>query len=483
MGYYVIGIGGTGAKCVEALTHLCSSGMMPDGELYTLFVDPDGANGNLERSQITLQQYVNCKQLKFGKTDLFKTTITIAKPDVWSPFGESKPSLSDFFNYITLKVSKPEVANLFDVLYTPAEKETALNKGVRGHPSIGAAVMAETVDFVKGEPWNTFRNKIATDVKSGQKTKVFLIGSIFGGTGAAGFPTIARLIHDVFKQKKTEVGKAQESSGGLEIGGALLLPYFSFIPEGEDKELRASSEDFLMSTKASLKYYYQKKYNEIFTTIYLLGDEDLSPVKKFSIGSNTQKNEPHFIELYAALAAINFFNTDGLTDYQMIAREELKTIKWGDLPDSNFLKPRLGRLAGAAFAYLSVYHPILKDISANGKGYRAPWFIDYDFFKSGISIEDGGVKWIKDYCEGFVSWLTNIHTSAKGQNIELFNWNAFTGMTLTDFGNLVLPIKKKGDSDTLGSLWEYLCYEKVNDPESIGFGKFIRNLYDGCEII
>jgi len=34
MNYYVIGIGGTGAKCIEALTHLCAAGMMPDGELY-----------------------------------------------------------------------------------------------------------------------------------------------------------------------------------------------------------------------------------------------------------------------------------------------------------------------------------------------------------------------------------------------------------------------------------------------------------------
>ena len=47
MGYYAIGIGGTGAKCLESLIHLAAAGMMPDNsDLYILFVDPDEANGS-----------------------------------------------------------------------------------------------------------------------------------------------------------------------------------------------------------------------------------------------------------------------------------------------------------------------------------------------------------------------------------------------------------------------------------------------------
>ena len=44
MGYYAIGIGGTGAKCLESLIHLAAAGMMPTNkDLHVLFVDPDNA--------------------------------------------------------------------------------------------------------------------------------------------------------------------------------------------------------------------------------------------------------------------------------------------------------------------------------------------------------------------------------------------------------------------------------------------------------
>ena len=38
---------------------------------------------------------------------------------------------------------------LFDVLYSETEKKSSLEIGFRGHPSIGSAVMAKTVDFEK----------------------------------------------------------------------------------------------------------------------------------------------------------------------------------------------------------------------------------------------------------------------------------------------------------------------------------------------
>ena len=73
MSFYVIGIGGTGARCVESLIHLAAAGMMPDGELHVLFVDPDESNGSRDRAEKTLTKYVECKeQLELGKTNLLK---------------------------------------------------------------------------------------------------------------------------------------------------------------------------------------------------------------------------------------------------------------------------------------------------------------------------------------------------------------------------------------------------------------------------
>ena len=107
-------------------------------------------------------------------------------------------------------------AHLFEVLYSEKERDTELDKGFRGHPSIGASVMAQTV-LGNAEPWKTFRDLVNADMNP----KVFLAGSIFGGTGASGFPTIAKLIKNELKAVKVKT----------QIGGALVLPYFTFIAD------------------------------------------------------------------------------------------------------------------------------------------------------------------------------------------------------------------------------------------------------------
>jgi hypothetical protein len=58
MSDYVISIGGSGAKCVEAILHMSAAGLMPEGELNVIFVDPDISNGNLQRAQNILQLYL-----------------------------------------------------------------------------------------------------------------------------------------------------------------------------------------------------------------------------------------------------------------------------------------------------------------------------------------------------------------------------------------------------------------------------------------
>lgn len=496
MGYYVIGVGGTGAKCVEALTHLCAAGLMPKGDLYAIFVDPDRANGSLGRAEVSLKQYTSCKQLELGDTDLFKTRITIAKPDVWSPFGEEpRPVLEDFFRYNSLKARNEAAALLFDVLYSREEKSTLLDEGFRGHPSIGAAVMAHTLELGAGEPWKTFRDKLAEDIRVGAGVKVFLIGSIFGGTGASGIPTIARLI-------RNELEKIGQQNA--KVGAAVMLPYFSFSPVGAHG-MRADAENFLLSTQAALKYYYQQDGLGIFDAAYLLGEEMLSPMGKSSIGGRSQTNEPHFLEVYAALACIDFYmrdDWDRIDDYLMIARHAPDRVAWNDLPYPSGwekLSQKIDQMTRFAFAYLCTYHPMLEHISKYGAGYRAPWYID--FFERGRidlarALQDE-LDRVKRYCENFLVWSANIQTSAnKDVLVDLINYNAFSvrdggegasNVKLLDasrfkadqFSNLTL-LRPEEDEHALTRLWERMCAAKVKDKDANGVGRFMHALYREC---
>ena len=196
---------------------------------------------------------------------------------------------------------------------------------------------------------------------------VFLAGSIFGGTGASGFPTIAKIVKDKLNVK---------------VAGALILPYFRF--KSNDDELKAESEEFLINTETALKHYQQRNKTGDFDAVYLFGDESRVNVEN-ALGGPDQKNAPHFIELYAALAARHFFiggDKDGQTpQYFIIAREHNNQLKWTDLPDDNkgkTVRKMIGQLAHFAFAFLSVYKPALQQIPKSSRDtYRATWYVDF----------------------------------------------------------------------------------------------------------
>ena len=46
---FVIGIGGTGMRCIESFIHLCAIGMFDDTNVHLLALDTDKDNGNFRR--------------------------------------------------------------------------------------------------------------------------------------------------------------------------------------------------------------------------------------------------------------------------------------------------------------------------------------------------------------------------------------------------------------------------------------------------
>ena len=480
MGYYAIGIGGTGAKCLESLIHLAAAGMMPAGDLHLLFVDPDAANGSRARVEETLAHYVACKdRFDLGQTHLLKTKIDPANPTLWTPFKDTNPSLNRFFHYENFRDSP--AGKLFDVLYSRSEKESTLEEGFRGHPSIGSAVMAKTVDLEEDETWSRFRKKISDDDEG---AKVFLAGSIFGGTGASGFPTIAQIVKNALD---------------VQLGGALLLPYFKFMDDGDDGKLKAKSDEFLMNTQTALKHYHLWNQTRIYDAVYLFGDESRTDVEN-ALGGPEQKNAPHFIELYAALAAIDFFRKDfgpdGSAQYFMTAREENNRLQWTDLPDGNngdTVRSRIGQLARFAFTYLSVYHPALEKITdRNRDAYRAPWYVDF-FERRNIKIDQASLSTVEKYCKDFLLWLANIQGNCSDMvAIKLIDYSVYAERKADNSLDLKSPLNFSNDlshliqsqteaeSNVLDKLWERMCNSRRKGRDAQGIGKFLRVLYENC---
>ena len=58
---FVIGIGGTGMRCLESFVHLCAIGMFDNQEINVLTLDTDATNGNLERVRKLMALYSDIK--------------------------------------------------------------------------------------------------------------------------------------------------------------------------------------------------------------------------------------------------------------------------------------------------------------------------------------------------------------------------------------------------------------------------------------
>jgi hypothetical protein len=499
MSYYAIGIGGTGAKCVESLIQLCAAGLMPDDEeLNVLFVDPDGANGSLARASSLLSNYRSCREGRVEGENFLKTPVTPAFPPssadntqvIWSPLENGKHQLDNFFNANLLS---PEAGYLFNLLFSPEEQKMNLDVGFRGRPAIGAAVMASSVDLNNTEPWLTIKAKMRADVGNAKPVKIMLFGSIFGGTGASGFPTIGTILKDWVRTFPSA------GSAPVKLGGVLMLPYFSFAPI-DGGGIAANSEDFLLNTQAALQYYSRRSELEVFDSVYVLGSQERLKMREAQIGGRMQQNDPHFAELYAALGAVDFFSSgsEPVTDsnrYKMIARETEKAINWTDLPtNGEELQRKLLQMARFSFAYLSNYHPMLEDIAANGKSYRAPWYINFFQFKNvDLKTElQNKLKSIKEYCENYLLWLAKMEFSIAGKetskpnliNASSFSWvedggaiNIRKSFDPGGFAKIQLPGGGRGN---LVSLWETMCKSKSIGNSVNGTWHFLNELYRRC---
>lgn len=71
---YLVGIGGTGARVIEAMVFMCAAGYGPD-ELSIFLVDPDKGNGNFRRTKELIETYTYCRRnyQRIDNVGLFKT--------------------------------------------------------------------------------------------------------------------------------------------------------------------------------------------------------------------------------------------------------------------------------------------------------------------------------------------------------------------------------------------------------------------------
>ena len=510
---FIIGIGGTGAKCLEHLLHCCSSGLGPQN-LWAGMVDQDEANGNVSRTKILLSKYMNLRSSLRNEvghdlakdSNLFKTHITTNNDAVWLPLKGADPTLEEVIHYELLK---PEVKGLMDCLYDPDEMKQNLSEGFRARPNIGAAAMLATTGNEDDPFWSQIYKAIDA-ARGGEEVRVFIISSIFGGTGASGFPNIARRIKQIQKEKNV--------TSNFHLGGALMLPYFNYdVPEENmEGELYAKPEEFLDQTKGALQYYAKLfEYDKIFDQVYVTGWDPLTKLPNFKMGGNLQNNPPLFPELYAALGALKFFSEDNkISDTQEIfhiGKNESNEILWSDIPNvSNNLnsKDNISNLIRFSFSYNWMYGPALTGSWSKIKKYENENWFKRLIFKNTYNSETKAceigheqnqevILSMQEYCQDVLTWITDMQYSTianTDQKMDLIISDFFSEFAAKNTSTRV-TIKEKlnaaeknqfntliNDSKNLKllNIMSNICYKKINRDQK-GLGVFMDILFRSCE--
>jgi hypothetical protein len=331
---FVIGVGGTGMRCLESFVHLCAIGMFDNKEINILTLDTDQENGNLKRVWDLVELYNRIKNPsgliadKGGKPSantFFSAKLNLFK--YWPAYsgGVNFRTLSKIAIEDSKSVDNNDLATLF--LDEPAQVFD-LAHGYRAQTHLGSLLMYHSImDAAKNHkskgdgalPQERDLMKFIEElVKAKSEARVFIFGSIFGGTGASSIPVIPTAFRDAFKLLKDLPIEAK-------FGASLLTEYFTFKSptdaQKRDKKnaVVADANYFTLNSQAALQFYQndptvQSTYKCLYNVGWPIGNlSDFSKNKNETetiTGGAAQKNPCHVTELLCAFAAYDFFNRE-----------------------------------------------------------------------------------------------------------------------------------------------------------------------------
>jgi len=308
MRVFIFGIGGTGSRVLRSLTMLLASGVKfnhPDLEIVPVIIDMDAHNGDTARTRDLLRSYYSIRKTFVNQTTNAQSEIffnTKFRPfnrldpnapdsadlDVQFVFQNRDDTFANFINFNGLSQINKDVIELMynDSIDFMPELHLNLSVGFKGNPNIGSVVFNDLVFSPQFK--NLESSYTAND-------RIFIVSSIFGGTGSSGFPTMIKLIRN-----STNNNLAQ-----TKIGAITVMPYFNV--DSEDKSA-INSAFFDTKTKAALSYYADDKDISSINALYYIADNNQSGTLPNVEGGKDQVNNSHLIELISATAIVDFIN-------------------------------------------------------------------------------------------------------------------------------------------------------------------------------
>ncbi|MDR3002072.1 MAG: hypothetical protein LBU89_12525 [Fibromonadaceae bacterium] len=306
-------------------------------EIVPVLIDADETNGSLNRTRDILLNYETLNA-NFSPSGYFATKIEKLNKNYIHLVNVKNESSSQFKDYIDLNALErksekdKDTARLIKLLFSGKSSagipllELNMDEGFQGNPNIGSVVMSD------------FADKFLSSMPLQSEDEILFITSIFGGTGAAGFPAFLARMRKPTTQARTDEAQLM----GTKVGAISLLPYYG-LPQAKHQH---NGSHFVPKTKSALNYYLGniysdkeenalKQFNESdLERLYYIAHEYNANQPKNERGGKTENNSKYggqdnpafFAEFMAALAVFDYV-ADNNIERKKIKFKEIEYIK------------------------------------------------------------------------------------------------------------------------------------------------------------
>lgn len=305
---FVFCIGGTGIRVMKSVTMLMASGMSTNGyTVVPVILDPHLDLEEKKNLHTLLGSYQNIynKSTNNGSLnhlDGFFNSEIVTINELNNQLNDTQQasgSKEKFRSYISeANLAADDINNYFvQTLFSTKNLDSPLSVGFKGNPNVGTVVLGE---MIEGADWfKAFKQHCEKD------DRIFIISSIFGGTGASGYPLL---------EKKIKGAASQPAVKNALMGAVTVLPYYG-LKDPSTTGSDIDSANFYTKTKAALAYY---ENTVLSNYLYYAGETSLTQV--YENDEKKQDDKAHFIELVAASALFDFLIREKPEKQQFLTR-------------------------------------------------------------------------------------------------------------------------------------------------------------------
>ena len=410
---YIFGIGGTGCRVMKSLTMLLAAGVKCDADtIIPIIIDRDMANADLTKTKSIIDNYIKLngnapKANEENRNRFFNTPMVLLNGKLCM---QLKDGAQVFKEYIQRdEMSKSNMA-LIDALFSKDAQSMNMTVGFQGVPNIGSVVLNQ---FEDAPIFQSFAQNFAAG------DKIFIISSIFGGTGASGFPLLLKTLRmeNAALNNWSLVNKAA-------IGAISVMPYFE-VSKTEDAESRVKSDTFVDKAKAALSYY--KTIDKELETLYYIADNKKTTYEHHKGGSE-QANPAHFVEMAAAMSILDFANSpitrdanNPTTSYKEFGIKPSKLtqangtsiindcneLSFADMADETNL------LIKKPMAQLFMFRKYLREVFPEQNTHQ-PWSHNYPWKKDknfdNVYMKSDAMVTLNEFLDTYYQWLDEMNS-------------------------------------------------------------------------